>query len=264
MRKGLALVLAILFVGCNDDKPKQSTDEVANAEDIYNAQTEAFNKTDPLLIKQGQYVYTIVTQELYSSQEPIENMTSERSVNVIQREEFGDHFDITTIDEAIDYTFADKPHFKIKNVYSIEYPVTSVAAFASQTTEKLLLKKLDGKVLPFDDAGDDEGPSYSYYNFKISHEKVDPPKKVMETSPCAEGADCRINVTKMAYDVVITEPGVEAQRRHFDLWVSPDVPYFASVLKSCMTTMVQIDTSFPLLRLCDTVYDYRFEAPPAP
>lgn len=260
LRAAFTIAALIFIAGCSKDE-EASSDIPATPEDIMDAQDKALGDADPLQIKAGQFVYILKTQELHSSQEPIENLIEETAITVTEREEFGDYFDVTVIKEIVDYVQPDKPHYKFKNIYSIDYPAPFETDFAPKASKEHLMKQMSDKVKAL--AGEDEA-EVNYYNLKVEKVKMSPPSKVLEHHPCAEGADCRINVTKLFFDVIVSIPGEDPQRNQFELWASSEVPYFATILKSCVMTVIKVDTALPLIRQCESVYDYRFEALPTP
>jgi len=265
-----ALVLAAIAVASCKDKAS-STDTPATFDDINNAQNDALEKSDPYSIQAGQYVYTLTTQELHSSDQPLENLIEESSFNVLEREEFGDHFEITTLKEVIDHLASDQPHYKFKNVMGMDYATPTDPSDPSAPSKptagagaKLIATAWRDRLHKMDDGTEDGDTTVDFYNLRVEHAKVPRPQKVIDASPCPDGSDCDLNVTKIFYDAVITRPGEAPEREQFENWYSTDVPFFASVLKSCIKVLVKMDDALPLIRQCDVVYDYRETDPASP
>ncbi len=265
MRLMCCLLAGFLLASCKNEDSSGTTDQVAKIEDIIAAQTKAFDNVDPYGIQKGEFVAILKTQELYSSQEPIKNLVEEIGLTITEREEFGTHFDITLIKESVDHTKNDKPHFKFKDVYTIEYPQSVKAAFdqSSRASRPLLMQQLHDQVYELATGASTE-TQIEYLNLRVLKEKIAPPKQVLTHTPCPEGQDCRLNVTKIFFTVNITSPGEASTRYDMEQWISPDVPYFSAILKNCLTTLIKVDTAMPAIRQCDSVYDYRREALPTP
>jgi hypothetical protein len=249
--------------GCLNDSPKPSPDVPTTASDVNDAENKVFDQVDVTNIQAGEYVYILKTQELHSSQEPVENLIQEEGVTITEREEFTDHFDVTVVKEQIDYLAKDKPHYKFKNVYTIDYATTppppGTEPSDTEVSQKALLRRVSA---PIQALSTSPQVTLSYFNLKVQKQKMAPPKKVLEHDPCPTGSDCKINVTVINYDVVVTEEGQEPQKNKLEVWISSEVPYFATILKSCITTLVKVDDSRPLVRQCQSVYDYQLNATP--
>lgn len=242
-RLSLVLILSV-FLGCAEkgDVPQAIP---TTSEEIEKAQSEAFGSISPQNIKAGEFVYTLKTQQVFSSQEPQESLLEEESITITDRIDYVDYIEFTLVKELIDHTQPDSPHFKFKDVL-----------YLAKTPQDLA--KEDEPTSP--EIEDPSGISIEYFNLKVVADKVRKPAKVLEREPCTEGdGSCFINVKKITYDVRITVPPEKPFTSGVEVWISQDVPYLAAVLKSCMTTVAIIDDARPLVIQCTQVADYKFQ-----
>jgi len=250
MMRILFAVLCLGLVSCDESKAPNYGIPTSE-EDIINAQRNALNKIDPTNIKQGEFVYFIKTQELYSSQEPTENLMEEEGLTVTEKTEFFGFSEITVVSEIIDHMTDGSPHYKFKDVFEVG---TSIVDEPTSEPQEKLMKQLDAKTV----AALDESVDIKFYNLRVREEKISQPKKVLEHTPCPADTDCRINATIITYDLVVFEAGQPPQKNQFEVWISSEVPYFASILKSCVSAIVTIETVRPLVRQCKSVFDYKY------
>jgi hypothetical protein len=240
----LTLVLLFLFLGCAK-KEDAVTAVPTTAEDIDKAQAEAFGDIDPFSIKTGEFVYTIKTQQVFSSQEPQEALLEEEGITITDRIDYANYVEFTLVKELIDHTLPDSPRFKFKDVL-----------FLSRETENQNAEE------PVDtpDLEDPSGVAIEFFNLKVVPDTIRKPAKVLEREPCVDNeAACFIAVKKITYDVRVTLPQEQPITSSLEIWISNEVPYLAAVLKSCFKTVAIIDDSRPLVVQCTQVVDYKFE-----
>lgn len=245
--KKLALSFFLLsLAGCSKDSP--SVPRVpTTAEQINKAQQEALALIDPLKIKKGEFAYFIETQEIYTGQQdPSISLMEEESLTVLDRVEGPGYLEITVQKEVIDHLLEGSPHSIFKDVFyvSTSPDIPEVPEEESQEEPPVEEPK--------------ESPIL-FFNLKVADERISKPKKVIEKYPCATETECSINVKKISYDIVFTDPAAP-QTTKVETWVSSEVPYFASILKNCYTTVVSVETARPLVRQCKSVLDYQFES----
>lgn len=227
-------------MGCSKDDDVV-TPLPTTVEEIQDAQDEAFGNADPASIKAGEFVYTIETQQVFSSQVPVESLLQEESITVTERIDFPNYIEFTIVKEVIDHMQSGSPHFKFKDVL-----------YLGKSMEK------DEVAAP--ELADTPPISIEYYNLKKTVEIMRKPRKVLERDPCNESdGSCNILVHKISYDARITVPPAQAQITNVEIWISQQVPYLAAVLQNCFRTVAVIEDARPLIRQCTTVIDYKFE-----
>ncbi len=226
----------MLQLGCSSDSP--SAPRVpTTAQEINKVQQEILAKTDPANIQKGEFTYFIQSQEIYTGQQnPTVSLISEEGITILDRQEGPGYIEITLQKEIVDHLQEGSPHSVFKDVFYL-------------STEPL----------PEDedqDAGTPD-PLIKFYNLVVRDEIFPKPAKVLEKEPCREPQDCVLNVKKISYDVVFEDP-LDPQTTKVEAWLSDEVPYFATILRSCYSTIVSIDTARPLVRQCKSVFDYQF------
>lgn len=260
MKRLLLALSFVMVISCSPDK--ESPQAVpAKIEDIQKAQGEAFGSIRPQDIQAGEFVYTITSQQIFSSQEPAEALLQEDSMTMIEKLDMGDYYEFTAIRERIDHTQPDSPKYKFKDVLYVgkeesasveeppmeEPPVEEIPPPAQETPA---------------DTADTAEPTIKveYFNLKTSSELVRKPQKVLERDPCNEAdGSCLITIQKITYDIRVTVPDEVPRITSVELWISQEVPYLAAVLKNCFKTVITIESARPLIQQCTTVMDYKFQ-----
>lgn len=237
--------LSLTLWGCNKKEETKNWGPEIPIEEVRKTQTEALSILDPQKIKQGEFAYFIKTQELFSSQTPSSLLIEEEAITVTERLDFSDYFSITTIRESIDHLENNSPHNKFKDVYQI-----------AKDAPKQKLSQLNDDISPI------EEPKISFHNLRVEKVRLPRPSKVIEREPCPAGKNCDIDATRILYDVVITETGKDPQSNQAELIISAQVPFFAGVLRSCITTVAAIDEVRPFVRQCKALYDYQWAPKP--
>jgi hypothetical protein len=243
---GLGLYLKILvrfcilffLTSCSSDSP-QAPAVPTTADEINKAQQAALSLADPTRIQIGEFVYFLKTQEVYTGQqEPSVNLMEEEGLTVVNRVDYPGYLELTLEKEVIDHLTAGSPHSLFKDVF---YVATEPQPPSEDPVETA-----------------PANPNVKFYNLVQNDEKLRKPQKVIDKEPCVLEQDCFLNVKKISYDVVFLDPE-NPQTTKVEAWFSPEVPYFATVLKSCYTTVVSVDTARPLVRQCKSVFDYQFK-----
>lgn len=243
------LLFALFFLVFNNCSPdKQDVQAVpTTASDIDKAQKIAFGIKTPESILAGEFVYTLKTQQIFSSQEPTESLLDEQAITVVERNDFGNYIEFTIVKEHIDHTLPDSPVSKFKDVLLLKIKEESSSPEQSS----------DGS----DNLPELEDPSpivVEFFNLKVKQEQIRKPKLVTDRDPCDEtNVSCLIDVSKITYDVRVTLPPELPRITSFETWISQDVPYLAAVLKNCFQTVLTIDSARPVIRQCTTVVDYK-------
>lgn len=231
------LLLVFFCWGCSKNTSGPAKTPTTAAE-INKAQQVFFEQIDPLLIQQGQFVYFLKTQEVYTGQlNPSTNLMEEESITVDEVSDLSSYLEVTIKKEVIDHLTEGSPHSLFKDVF---YLAKGPA--------------------PVDDGGD-SSPANSqvqFYNLKTADILVNKPEQVLQKEPCTDPQGCQLRVKKISYEIALEDPQ-NPRATQVEIWLSADVPYFATILRSCYTTVVTIDSSRPLVRQCKSVFDYRWK-----
>ncbi|MBY0317026.1 MAG: hypothetical protein K2Q26_16020 [Bdellovibrionales bacterium] len=237
-------ILMGILLACDKKDQSQNWGPEVAVEEILKAQTEALALLDVQKIQKGEFAYFIKSQELFSSQLPSSLLIEEEAITVVEREDFEDYFSITTVREVVDHLAEGKPTYKYKDVYGIlknpEPPPDEVE-----------------EPQPVED-GDEPTSSVkvTFHNLRVTKIMVPRPLKVEEREPCPVANACDLEATQILYDIVVQEAGKETQKNQAELVLSDKVPFFAGVLRSCVTTVAAIDDARPFVRQCKSIYDY--------
>lgn len=213
------------------------------SKEISKAQQQILAAANPLSIQKGEFVYFIKSQEIYTGQQnPSVSLMEEEALTVLDRVDGPGYLQITMQKEIIDHLTEGSPHSLFKEVFYIG-------------TEPLDVNEEEAEN---EDNADSENSQIQFYNLKITDEVLEKPAKVKEKEPCVTQQDCLLAVKKVAYDIVFLDPE-NPQTTKVETWISTQVPYFSSILKSCFTTVISVDTARPLVRQCKSVFDYEFK-----
>lgn len=213
------------------------------SKEISKAQQQILAAADPLTIQKGEFVYFIKSQEVYTGQQsPSVSLMEEEALTVLDRVDGPGYLQITMQKEVIDHLTEGSPQSLFKEIFYIG-------------TEPQEENENDDTN---EDNTDSEDSQIKFYNLKVTDEVLAKPKKVQEKEPCANEKDCLLDVKKVAYDIVFQDPQ-NPQTTKVETWISTQVPYFASILQSCFTTVISVDTARPLVRQCKSVFDYEFK-----
>lgn len=255
MKRLLLALSFVMVISCSPDK--ESPQAVpAKIEDIQKAQGEAFGSIRPQDIQAGEFVYTITSQQIFSSQEPAEALLQEDSMTMIEKLDMGDYYEFTAIRERVDHTQPDSPKYKFKDVLYVGKEETASVEEPPMEDVPPLAKE--------NPADSDSNPEptikVEYFNLKTSSELVRKPQKVLERDSCNEtDGSCLITIQKITYDIRVTIPDEVPRITSVELWISQEVPYLAAVLKNCFKTVITIESARPLIQQCTTVMDYKFQ-----
>lgn len=250
------LLASIALSACEDNKDK-GLGVPTTIDAIVEAQQKALSHINPATIRQGEFVYILKTQEIYSSQDPISNLIEEEGQTVTERLDFPDYFEITMVTETVNHLEEGKPHNKFKDVFAIG--VAPPPPVENKPSPSILLLRQMSE--PAQSLSEQDDVKISFYNLNVRPGKIAKPAKVLERDPCPADADCRLNATILSYDLVAAGPSIGVQKNKMEVWISSEVPYFASILKTCIAAVIKVETANPLVRQCSFVHDYQYTQP---
>lgn len=212
---------------------------LTSADTIFEKQEELLAQRDPETIQEGDFVSFLSTQQVFTGQRPTENLVEEEGITVTEREEFEEFFFITTQREVIDHTLENKPSFKFEDTMGFYKEGFGPEDLA--TEEEV-----------------EQRAQVVYQNLSVEEILYPRPQSVKEREPCPVGLDCRIPASRLTYEQLIPESeGNPSQRILVEVVISLNVPFFATILSNCVSTVVVVEDSRPLVRQCKTVYDYQ-------
>lgn len=103
----------------------------------------------------------------------------------------------------------------------------------------------------------------TFHKLAVTNEVIPAPTLVAQSSQCQGLVGCKIHVTKVEFDMVFWA-GDSPDRIHWEMLLSSEVPYLASLLNKCMTGQVTVPSTTGrapttlLLRQCQPVVNFKF------
>ena len=108
-----------VFCVLSCDRPKDTSNEfgdITSPEQIQKAQSDAIATLSPNSVEVGQRVHGIETQEVLTTQGPLQNLVSEWQTEVTEKEDFDDYVLFTLHRRVIDHGETDKPIYDFKHI----------------------------------------------------------------------------------------------------------------------------------------------------
>ena len=100
-------------------------------------------------------------------------------------------------------------------------------------------------------------PSITYHNLKVTSGVVDAPDAVQGADFCSGKDPCQIDTTDISFDQVIWS-GDQGQKVNCQYTFSDQVPFLASQLKQCITSVVLEQNQHVLVDQCAEVVDFQY------
>ena len=249
------IIVRMAMMGCEQEisdpgpGPKTSVAEIEKAQDL------ALQDLDPGSIQQGQKVYKIETQEVFSTQAPIKNLSKEWTTEVTQVNDEGHQKIVTTLKKVRETD--DDFIYEFKNVYAFDRMVNFEAHQETHTeshsTEQAYLSLQSGSLQLSNQI---EG--VAFHNLQSVPVTLQPPEKVKNSPDCRGLKDCQIQATLIAYNVVFQLTDGSTQTHNVEWYVTNQVPFFAGLFKQCATSLVPIENVSVLVKQCTEVVDFNW------
>lgn len=292
----LVLVLLVPFLftqmgGCQGEKETYAVNlgPEVSAEQLDSALAGPLANTTPTSIKLGEGFIVSETQELGAG--AAFAVVSDTSQTVVERQEDATQILLTVIEHhqkyvngQVEKTSTEIPYRIEKNPSATEASLTNtapatpsetpsskfrpevdkmlhqstptalLAAVREQAKTNAALKTLSG------DSGSNSKVTYHGLNVVVSKEA--PPDLVQKQPGCLGIPDCKITVHRVGFDMVFWENG-QPERVHWDIAMSPEVPYLASMLNKCVTGLAALSGNQGniLVKQCVPVVFFRYEQP---
>ena len=101
----------------------------------------------------------------------------------------------------------------------------------------------------------------SFHNLSIHSSAEAPPAAVQKQTNCGDVPGCKINLTKVSFDMLVWSDPSGPDKIHREFLLSPDVPYFANVMSECDSLLVPVGNMKTLVTLCSDVVNFRYATP---
>ncbi len=264
---------------------------------IDRALTEPATQNDPLTIKRGEGFVFSETQEIVGSggtmvvsdtsrtvielrDQPIENPT-ERLLTVIEHKQFYSNGDVRKVSTEIPLRIELKPNEAIPQGMAEKIMVGPHVANDLGFTHRIrpeiqkLLKDFDFRptaVSPSTSSSTESAGSMESQNLQSQAEEITyhrlkaawrtqaPPTAVQSQPNCGGVPQCQIRVYAVSFDMVFWDQG-KPDRVHWEVELSPDTPFLASLINKCVTSLVSVGSgqSKILVKQCLPVVNFRFQ-----
>ncbi len=255
MKFFVAIVFIGLLVACDRDPVNTGPGEQTTPTEINKAQERSLSKLDPYQIKQGQKVHFVETQELISSQAPIKVLSKEWLTEVKLIENEPEERILTNYKTVTDRLWDKDFVYVFKGVYYLEQ-VEALQLLDQLDENRYSMNSILRQLQEQGRVEETEIEGVAFHNLKEQSVSLVPPDRVKNSKNCKGIKDCRLQGDRITYDVVFLLKGGGTQTHNVEWLISPDVPYFAAILKQCSTTIVPIDNQRVLVKQCNEVVDF--------
>jgi hypothetical protein len=285
----LAPFLIFALTGCDLKIEGEPVDygAVVPFSEISDAINEGVKDIDPSLTKKGAFVHYSTKQYLAAGK--VVNVLSDTGLTVTERTEAAQGVELTLIEKRFTYGAPGEPMKEQAREFTLEFTNESASKAAPQTLQQSLQQSLQSLLShePGQSPGlspslspvkaTSEGARVTFHNLATGTVQLAAPKAVQAQPNCLGLPNCQVTLHNVSFDQVtwLTEG---PQRIHFDFYVSPNVPqisgfnmspvlpFYPGLYKSCITLMVSIGDgrSKTLLSECQEVENFRLESPPQP
>jgi len=103
-----------------------------------------------------------------------------------------------------------------------------------------------------------------FYNLKATSAVQKLPKKLIDEGRCYGFENCEITVIRLEYDIFGKDSNGMDKRIHYISTYSPSLPYLASNVKTCFSTLLTLGNDQHPGEICQELYDVKpGEAPPS-
>jgi|GEM_PF-2229038 len=256
LKISLYMVLPLTFLGC--DPPVENTQVLRSQVqtwEIQQAQRDALAELEPNQIQSGEVAYFVETQEVVTTEGPLINLVSEWTTEVTNTKAEGGFLFLTTIKTMVDHNETEKPIFKFEDEFAFE-------AITQETHKAVEQNPLSLKLMEKDEATQKSLGSrilkVTYHDLQIKKSFEPPPVAVTKSKDCSRIENCEIEMTTIDYEVVFHFADSTIQKHQIQWKISPDVPFFATILSQCATTLVPLDNLRVLVKQCQKVRDFKF------
>lgn len=96
-----------------------------------------------------------------------------------------------------------------------------------------------------------------FFDPKMYTKKEKLPKKMVDEGRCYNFENCELDVTYLEYDIWGKGSDGENKRIHYVTSFSGELPYLASNIKTCYTTVVEVNNNEHPAEVCQTLVDFQ-------
>jgi hypothetical protein len=225
---------------------------------IQSTLVQALSLADPLNIRERDFVHIVHSQRYLTPGGPQANIISELGINIWNFEETEDWIAYTLVEEEVRYQSdgTQKTVVFEDDIVVSKRPLNQNAASTSSLATSHL-QKFAGN---YSTLQPQSSPRASYHQLRVAEKTVPPPFPVQQKQGCEGLQDCKITVFEVRFNEVIWQGDSPTIYQHHYVF-SGDVPYYAAVLKQCITGQVEVNSIPILVTDCREVENFRFGTP---
>ncbi len=273
---GLLLTSSFLFLGCQGDEgqPVDYGPETPQAS-IDDALNKPLATVDPTQIQLGQYVDILQTQVLAGQ---VYNTTGEIGRTVVDRQETDTDITFKILEKVATYSdqkvisrelirSAQKnvPGTKTTSAHPNEVDTFHASSLwipdiFSQDRKNPFINSMINLLINNVSASATDPVKVTYHNLKVSQGLADPPAAVQKQANCGGVANCKIELHKVSFDMVVWKSD-PPDKIHREFALSPQVPFFANLMSECDSLLVPVGDVKTLVTLCSDVDNFRYATP---
>ncbi len=101
----------------------------------------------------------------------------------------------------------------------------------------------------------------TFHNLITANSVEAPPLAVQQQANCGGIPNCKIKVSKVAFDMLVWNNPTTPDKIHREFAISGDVPFFANVMSQCDSLLVPVGKIKTFVTLCSDVTNFRFTTP---
>ena len=252
----LLAIAAVILLGC--DKPKDNRSELGEpttVEAIQRAQNAAVSSLNPNSVKLGETSHMVETQEIVTTQGPLNSLVSEWVTRVQLIEELPEAVLLTITRDFIDHTDPDKPKYEFQDVLGFE---KTKDVSQTKAEDLSLSMRLFSSDTPAQKSESIQITNVTFHNLINQKVTVTPPPLVRDSTDCRGLSPCSITADQINYDIVFYMSDGTTAKHQVEWLISPQVPFFSAVLKQCASTIIPVDNVRVLVKQCQQVVDFTF------
>lgn len=223
----------------------------ASEEEMELALSKALYGVDPWKVKKNQQVIYELNARIENQEQvqPISQITQ----TVLLHEDTGAHLKFVVEDMERDYSSGEINKSERTEEYDRVFnPPTTVAAAVNPL-------KFISPLSFFNQAFAIKGKSTTYHNLLFSQGQENPPLAVRQRPDCGGVPDCKLSVTRIAYDEVTWHSDREYDIDKWNFVISRNAPYLAYILERCLAGTVFVNGRYYYVRQCQFATDFSYQ-----
>ncbi|MES2770192.1 MAG: hypothetical protein V4596_13685 [Bdellovibrionota bacterium] len=263
-----AVTMTLSITSCIEDKPLEN-DKPVNPQTIQNMRQAFVDATDgatPLLMGHGEWALFRIQAKLYTGDfqglgYKAAQVVDAKNGDMTVEGNLYHNRDLRIL--LTDYKEPSSPEEMENPVIELqkEWPCTFVKPpFYIWWTDCPL--PMEQNFWVFNSIQEPEVPIFYSLAKYVVKEKL--PKKMVDEGRCYNFVNCEINVTYLEYEMYGKDENGEDKRVHYVTSFSGDLPYLASNLKTCYSTLLDLEGKKHPAEVCQLMVDFKpGSTPPA-